>query len=151
MSTAPRFILLTSIFAAILAFILTIVPKYWATSRDQTYCYTSIKTLSEHHDRANCFTVSKLGTFSSVFYTREENWAPEFQKLNGHVIPGLWDGHGHLQQYGGLLQSVDLFGSQSLSNAIERIVEYSKRHPGVGDEKEWITGIGYVDSYHFAS
>jgi hypothetical protein len=142
MPSARGCILLTTIVAAIIAFILAILPKYWATSRDQTYCYSSIKTLSEHHNRANCFTVSKSGLFSSVFFAKPENWAPEYLRIEGHVIPGLWDGHGHMLQYGELLQSVNLFGSASLDDAIERVSRYARTHSGVGSQKEWIRGTG---------
>jgi hypothetical protein len=142
MPSARGCILLTSIVVALLAFVLTILPKYWTTSLDQTYCYSSIKTLSEYHDRANCFTVPKSGTFSTVFFARPENWSPEYLKIKGHVIPGLWDGHGHLLQYGELLQSVNLFGSGSLDDAIGRVSKYAKEHSGVGSEEEWIRGTG---------
>jgi hypothetical protein len=144
MPSARGCILLTSIAAALTAFVLTVIPQYWTTIWDQTYCYTSIKTLSEEHSRANCFTVSPSGTFSSVFYARPENWSPEFQKSSGHVIPGLWDGHGHLLQYGELLQSVNLFGSKSLDDAIERVSDYARKHSAAGSENEWIRGTGYV-------
>jgi predicted amidohydrolase YtcJ len=73
---------------------------------------------------------------------KPEEWGPDFLKVEGHVIPGLWDGHGHLMQYGELLQSVNLFGSESLNDAIVRVSEYAQEHSSAGSREEWIRGTG---------
>ncbi|KAF2433324.1 amidohydrolase family protein [Tothia fuscella] len=126
----------SSIIAALIAFAATFSQK----SSAKTYCYKSItldSDLAKTDKAPNCFTVSADGLFSRVFY-RNGVYVEK-----SHVIPGLWDGHGHLLQYGELLQSVNLFGVQSLNEAIERIRSYTRQHPGLGTSKEWIRGVGW--------
>jgi hypothetical protein len=61
----------------------------------------------------------------------------------GYVIPGLWDGHGHLLQYGEFLHSVDLFGSSSIGDVRSRLRNYIDSHPGAGTADNWIRGVGW--------
>lgn len=51
--------------------------------------------------------------------------------------------HGHLQQYGEFLHSVDLFGSSSIADVRERLASYLAKHDGVGSKDDWIRGIGW--------
>jgi hypothetical protein len=106
-----------------------------------TYCYTSVKTLSNGLDSANCFSVSN-GKFSKVFNGDSRSSVTE-NKRTGHVIPGLWDGHGHLYQYGESLHSVDLFGSGSMEEVQKRLVEYKNSHANVGTSEQWLRGVGW--------
>lgn len=114
---------------------------FFFQSRAQTYCYTTVKTLSPNSPPGNCFTVSRSGTFSKVFLLDLES-AKKY-KRDGHVLPGLWDGHGHLLQYGEMLHSVDLFGSDSLDVARKRIHQYAIKNPEEGTRNQWIRGIGW--------
>lgn len=60
--------------------------------------------------------------------------------LNGKtVVPGLQDAHGHVQGLGALLANVDLAGSQSYAEVIERIVQFASTKP----KGTWITGRGW--------
>lgn len=105
-------------------------------SSSNAHCYESLKTLSEDTPiDANCFEVSKNGLISRVFKDQSTS--------RGHVYPGLWDGHGHLLQYGESLQSADLFGSKSLDEALSRVKEYSNKHLNTGTKVEWIRGVGW--------
>jgi len=104
----------------------------------KTYCYSSITTLSpDTPENANCFTVARDGTITDVFYSATADVIP------GNVLPGLTDGHGHLLQYGELLNSVNLFGAQSLEEVRSRIKEYMLLHPEAGSEERWIRGVGW--------
>ncbi|KAF6516818.1 hypothetical protein HZS61_004021 [Fusarium oxysporum f. sp. conglutinans] len=76
-----------------------------------TYCYKSIRTHDPEQAEAQCFTVAD-GIFTAVGPRDADQ-----SMIDGYVIPGLWDGHGHLLQYGEFLHSVDLFGAQSLAEA----------------------------------
>lgn len=106
-------------------------------SKSQTYCYQGVRTLDEDKPSANCFTVSS-GVFTNVFaYEKAGDGGA------GYVIPGLWDGHGHLLPYGEFLHSVDLFGSSTLDDARNRIADYLDAHPGAGRRKEWVRGVGW--------
>jgi hypothetical protein len=108
-----------------------------------THCYASVTTLSSTIPTAQCFSTSS-GKFSRVF---RDEVPQDLQKLgkprSGHVIPGLWDGHGHLIQYGELLDSVNLFGAESMEEVKERLIEYMGKRGDVGTEKEWLRGVGW--------
>jgi hypothetical protein len=66
---------------------------------------------------------------------------PEIRK--GYVLPGLWDGHGHLLQYGEFLHSADLLGAVSPEVVRWRLWVYWAANPGVGGNGEWARGIGW--------
>ena len=106
-----------------------------------THCYTSVRTLSSRLPRAECFTVSN-GKFSRVFLDDSSSSGAK-QERAGHVIPGLWDGHGHLVQYGESLHSVSLFGAESMAEVKDRLVEYKAGHPEVGTSDQWLRGVGW--------
>lgn len=117
------------------AFVLfaVLLPDY--SSADE-YCYQSLETLDPNNDpHANCLEVSTDGHITRVFRGA--------QKQPGHVYPGLWDGHGHLLQYGELLKSVDLFGSGSLDETLDRITAYATAHPDAGTATQWLRGVGW--------
>src|SRR3569833_43176 len=102
-------------------------------SAAKTYCYEGVETFSDAQPSARCFTVAR-GRFSRVF---TPDLSADFETLPGYVIPGLWDGHGHLLQYGEFLHSVDLFGSSSAEEVRRRVIEYIEAHPGAGQRGEW--------------
>ena len=108
------------------------------------YCYKRIRTNDSNEPSARCFSVQD-GLFRHVWTNDDviSQRAPEFEMLDGYVIPGLWDGHGHLLQYGQFLHSVDLFGSQSLDDVRDRVKKYLSANPGAGNKDEWIRGVGW--------
>lgn len=110
-------------------------------SRTQTFCYASIKTLSAPENSCNCFTVSKSGAFSKVFSL--DTASSKKYRQEGHVLPGLWDGHGHLLQYGEMLHSVNLFDLGAIDEARERIHRYASEHSEEGTRDQWIRGLGW--------
>ncbi|MFT7678221.1 MAG: putative amidohydrolase YtcJ [Planctomycetota bacterium] len=55
------------------------------------------------------------------------------------AIPGLQDAHGHVASYGALLEQVDLAGSTSYEEVIERIVKHAAELP----PGTWVTGRGW--------
>lgn len=127
-------------------------PTWTASSQDsgsETFCYEGMQTLSEEGEpTANCFTVSDgvfTGTFTSSAAASPSGSGPGrgHDVRAGHVIPGLWDGHGHVMQYGEFLHSVDLFGSDSPAEVRRRIGEFLDAHPGAGARDDWIRGVGW--------
>lgn len=54
------------------------------------------------------------------------------------VYPGLIDSHCHFYGYGEGLQELDLVGTKSFAEVIEKVVEYSKTN-----KNEWIIGRGW--------
>lgn len=103
-----------------------------------TYCYQGIRTHDDEVPSAECFSVTD-GLFSRV----SAGEATDVRRRDGYVIPGMWDGHGHLLQYGEFLHSVDLFGSQSFDEVRERLEGYLDANPGAGTRDAWIRGIGW--------
>lgn len=82
-------------------------------------------TLNEQVPNAKCFTVGgKEGRFISL--SKETLKEDDHEGLAGGkivewmggkeavVIPGLWDGHGHLLALGEMLGSVKLYGAGSV-------------------------------------
>jgi hypothetical protein len=106
-----------------------------------TYCYKSVKTLFGALPQAECFTI-RNGRFTRVFLD-ETSFAQTKAHRTGHVIPGLWDGHGHLLQYGELMNSVSLFGIDSMTEVKKKLVEYKNIHPEAGTKDQWLRGVGW--------
>lgn len=128
-------------------------PLFGTTSDStETYCYHGIRTHDDDRPAAHCFDVSD-GRFTRVWAASEHDSHEDADDgdpstggpwpSDGHVIPGLWDGHGHLLQYGEFLHSVDLFGAVTLDEVRQRLVDYIARNPGAGSSTQWIRGIGW--------
>jgi predicted amidohydrolase YtcJ len=67
---------------------------------------------------------------------------PLSRKMDGDgktVLPGLIDAHAHVVRLGESLMMVDLMGTRSLDEALNRIAEYAERYPDL----PWITGRGW--------
>ncbi|KAJ0321621.1 hypothetical protein Brms1b_002648 [Colletotrichum noveboracense] len=110
----------------------------FSNNTETTYCYQGVRTHDETQPAAQCFTVLD-GNFTRVF-----PWEDASLTTNvGYVIPGLWDGHGHLIQYGEFLHSADLFGASTLNDVRGRLRDYAESHPDAGTKDEWIRGIGW--------
>jgi predicted amidohydrolase YtcJ len=126
-------------------------PLLFAESGDplSVHCYNSVRTHDNDQPSAECFSVTKDGVFAGV-WTRDGDQAAvkaaDVTVSEGYVIPGLWDGHGHLLQYGEFLHSVDLFGSQSLDEVRDRIKAYLAANPEAGTENHWLRGVGWDQS-----
>ncbi|KAF5025207.1 hypothetical protein F66182_2673 [Fusarium sp. NRRL 66182] len=106
-----------------------------------TYCYNSIRTHDSQQPEAQCFSVAD-GVFTAV-----GSGDVDQPIIDGYVIPGLWDGHGHLLQYGEFLHSVDLFGAQTLQEVRDRIKSYIAENPGAGSKENWVRGVGWDQSF----
>lgn len=120
--------------------------KIFRSLFEETHCYAGITTLSSSQPHAECFSVSN-GRFSRVFkdnlIKQDSAYDAVKDARSGYVYPGLWDGHGHLIQYGELLNSVDLFGSDSMTEVQARLVKYKADHPEEGSSRHWIRGVGW--------
>lgn len=73
----------------------------------------------------------------------------EVKYLDGYVYPGLIDSHGHILPYGEMLESVLLYGAESVAEVRIRIKEFLKKHQGegYGSREKWIRGIGWDQAY----
>ncbi|KAG5981060.1 hypothetical protein E4U55_003334 [Claviceps digitariae] len=128
-----------------------------------TYCYRGIRTHDHDNPSAQCFTVVD-GTFARVWSdpniekTLESSSAASLspfsssswnvsagkpELLDGYVIPGLWDGHGHLMSWGEFLHSVDLFDVKTISGVRDRVKTYLHTNPTSGTKTFWLRGTGW--------
>ncbi|SPN97336.1 related to amidohydrolase family protein [Cephalotrichum gorgonifer] len=124
--------------AVVLGYITLQRPLGPAAGPDEIFCYGSVRTHDDDLPSAECFSV-RDGLFSSV----SAEGPNEKRRRDGHVIPGLWDGHGHLVMYGEFLHSVDLFGSRSFGEVRERLARYLAENPGAGTSDAWVRGVGW--------
>ncbi|KAI5861183.1 amidohydrolase family-domain-containing protein [Durotheca rogersii] len=108
----------------------------------ETHCYQSVHTNWAEEPNATCFSVSPSGTFTRVFRAGADTELAR-SASPGFAMPGLWDGHGHLLQYGEFLNSVDLFGSASMDDVRARVRTYASRNPSAGSSDEWLRGVGW--------
>lgn len=76
----------SAIAVSILAAGTALVYNYLPTFGTQTYCYSSVTSLSPNvPENANCFTVTRHGTISKVFAADP---GTNHQVVQGHAIPG---------------------------------------------------------------
>lgn len=140
------FVLLTALVALAVALRLqqqplsSLLSSPSSSSPAVTHCYKGVRTHDEDKPSAQCFSVVD-GLFSRVL--SEDEIPDSAEENSGYVIPGLWDGHGHLLQYGEFLHSVDLFGSQSIEDVRNRIKAYLNANPDAGTKDQWVRGVGW--------
>ncbi|KAI1425723.1 amidohydrolase [Xylaria sp. FL1777] len=108
----------------------------------ETHCYQGVRTNGAAGANVNCFSVSSTGKFSKVFSVSNDSKLVETAHP-GYAMPGLWDGHGHLLQYGEFLNSVNLFGSTTMDEIRGRVSKYVGENAGAGSADEWIRGVGW--------
>jgi hypothetical protein len=104
------------------------------SGRTRVYCYGSVTTLDDKDTvfAPGCLSVDTNGNFGKVFSAaglssddmRAKGWDVD---LRGHVLPGLWDGHAHLLQYGEMLGSVQVYNTRSLEGFIPPSGVYERK------------------------
>lgn len=117
-------------------------PLQAVESHHQTYCYKRVRTQDQDLPEAQCFTVAD-GIFTEVFGNNDQLDLSQIVTSERYVIPGLWDGHGHLMGYGEFLHSVDLFGAESIEDVRTRIKSFIAVNPSAGSKDSWIRGTGW--------
>ncbi|RPB09937.1 hypothetical protein P167DRAFT_510079 [Morchella conica CCBAS932] len=113
-----------------------------AGGREARHCYARVRTNSEGEEGVNtCFSVKK-GIVTKIWNDTPESGATHH---TGYAYPGLWDGHGHVLQYGEMLHSVKLYGAESIDEVKIRIKKYLKAQldNDYGTPEKWIRGIGW--------
>ncbi|KAG6260980.1 hypothetical protein E4U49_004339 [Claviceps purpurea] len=119
-------------------------------SNASTYCYRGVRTHDRDNPYAHCFAVVD-GTFARVWSddnVEEQTLnsschTAQSKLLDGYVIPGLWDGHGHLGAWGEFLHSVDIFNATTIAEVRLRLKTYLKANPLSGTDKFWLRGTGW--------
>ncbi|KAJ8058606.1 hypothetical protein OCU04_012783 [Sclerotinia nivalis] len=123
----------------------------WTSST--LYCvrepYT-ITTLSPSFPNSKCFR-TRIDLITQVLENVPKGEHGEkITWLNGFVLPGIIESHGHILQYGEMLESVSLYDAESVEDVKSRIKEWLARHQGegFGQREKWIRGMGW-DQAHF--
>ncbi|MDJ1473061.1 amidohydrolase [Xanthocytophaga flava] len=100
-----------------------------------------VYTVNEKFEVAEALAV-KDGKILAVGTTKDilnQYEAPEKTDVQGQAIyPGFIDAHSHFYRYGLGLQTVDLTGTKSWDEIIQKVAEFSKNNPS-----EWIIGRGW--------
>ena len=146
-------IFVSAIAAAVFAYSFKQHPFLFTASEHDplpVHCYKSVRTHDAEHPYGECFSVED-GMFRHVWTQDDRDSLHGVRGIDvsvsdGYAIPGLWDGHGHLLQYGEFLHSVDLFGSTSLDDVRDRIKKYLAANPGAGTKDRWLRGVGWDQS-----
>ncbi|KAH8815530.1 amidohydrolase family-domain-containing protein [Xylogone sp. PMI_703] len=126
-----------------------------AHSTSQLHCVRDaasafITTLNVTQPHAQCFRVEN-GLFTEIFTEKPSlsSGAEQISYLDGFVLPGIIESHGHMLQYGEMLESVPLYGVQNIEEARSRIKTFLKHHEGegYGQRDKWIRGIGWDQAF----
>ncbi|EWC43686.1 hypothetical protein DRE_01573 [Drechslerella stenobrocha 248] len=128
-------------------------------NRTAVYCAAAGRVYTVTEDEfsvvpatATCFQVHDNGYFGEIWEKREDvpaELAADVIKVDGWVIPGLWDGHGHISQHGMMEYGVKAY-DKDLHGITRSILDYLDEHPDRGDgtRENWIQGTGW-DQAHF--
>ena len=104
----------------------------------------TIITMDKELSKANWVAVKdkKIAKIGTGECTEE---AAEVLDLTGKtVLPGLWDSHMHLLDWGFHLEAINMSGVGSLKEALERIEEGVKKVPA---EQEWVIAMDYLAGF----
>jgi hypothetical protein len=140
-------VLSTALLALVASSILKDVSesRLYCVSRDSPFFVT---TLNPSVPQASCFRIQQ-GIFTEVLTEEPTSIDEEITVLNGYVLPGIIESHGHILQYGEMLESVSLYGAQSVGEVRARIKDFLKAHDGggYGTREKWIRGVGWDQAY----
>jgi predicted amidohydrolase YtcJ len=142
MPAIQRILLAFSVAAALTAAAIAFWPTaqlplpFVSSPPDEVHCYDSVTTLDPARPRAECFAVGADGRFARVFQGSGEGG--NLRRSRGAVIPGVWDGHGHVLGLGEALNSVALGGAAGLEDAVDRIAAYVEIDPQAGEPGNWL-------------
>ncbi|CZT51073.1 related to amidohydrolase family protein [Rhynchosporium secalis] len=141
---------LSTAFIAVVASLLLTESQ---SSNPTLYCLSnptssSITTLNPSLPRAQCFRVED-GLFTEVFAEVPAGHGEQITFLDGYVLPGIIESHGHILQYGEMLESVSLYGAGSMEEVRKRIIAFLEAHKqdGYGTREKWIRGIGWDQAF----
>lgn len=148
-----NFLVLTILSCTIIPLFAGVLFVNQSASASTLYCVSdpvtySITTQNESTPHAACFRVQG-GIFTEVLAKRPTLSFEKVIYLNGHVLPGLMDGHGHILQYGEMLESVSLYGTESIKEVRNKIQTFLKLHEGegYGTRSKWVRGIGWDQAF----
>lgn len=139
--------------AASLALVASLMLAENKSSNPTLYCLSNptsstITTLNPSLPQAQCFRVVD-GLFTEALSEVPSGKDEEITFLDGYVLPGIIESHGHILQYGEMLESVSLYGADSMEEVRKRIRAFLEIHKGegYGSREKWIRGIGWDQAF----
>jgi len=158
-SDSTRSLPLTIISGLLIALFATVLPTLFQSPKAAVlYCVPNaylITTLDPAVPHAKCFRV-RDGIFTEVLAESplpSSSLATEKEEdvvmLDGYVLPGIIESHGHILQYGEMLESVLLYDAKSVDEVVLRIKSFLQEHAGegYGSREKWIRGIGWDQAF----
>lgn len=149
MAQSKGVVLFAILSSAFLALVASVLLHSSTSTQPSLYCVSDtasyhITTLNSTAPRAKCFRVQD-GIYTEVLETIPEANGQEIKYLDGWVLPGIIESHGHILQYGEMLESVSLYEADSMQEVRKRIAEFLEQHKGegYGTREKWIRGIGW--------
>ncbi|KAL3425521.1 amidohydrolase [Phlyctema vagabunda] len=140
-------------FAAVISVLaIPFIANLFFVARSTLYCLSNdsftITTLNQTAPRASCFRV-RDGIFREVLAERPRFSFEKVNYIDGHVLPGIIESHGHILQYGEMLESVSLYGATSIDEVRKRVQDFLKIHKsdGYGSREKWVRGIGWDQAF----
>ncbi|TAF65716.1 MAG: amidohydrolase [Cytophagales bacterium] len=101
-----------------------------------------VYTVNATFETAEAFAINE-GKFVAIGTTQDIKQKyqakTEIDAKNKSIYPGLYDAHCHFYGYGQFLQEVNLVGTNSPAEIIEKLKEYQRKNP----QKTWIVGRGW--------
>ena len=142
----PRCIFLYNwglLFNGVNLIILWLIMSCQSKQRADLIIYNAIVyTVDEDFSKTEAFAISN-GKFVAV--GSDEEILSNFESDNTinakgrPIYPGFIDAHCHFYGYGLNLQNVDLTGTKSFDEVIEKVISHRKKYPGT----QWIIGRGW--------
>ena len=130
-------------FVGLLIIISVFSFKTFTKKNADTIVYNAIVyTVDQKFTKAQAFAVTdgKIIEVSSTDAILKNYSAKEMIDAKGHAVyPGFIDAHAHFVGYGQSLFQVDLYGSSSWEEIVEKVKKFSAEHPN----EEWIRGRGW--------
>lgn len=127
--------------ALVLALILTTSCEYFKEEADMVVVNANIYTVDGDFSKAEAFAIQK-GKFVAVGSSEEIRkiyTSDQIVDADGRTItPGLIDSHCHFYGLGLKQQEVDLMGTKSFAEVLQRVQEFQKENP-----KSFIQGDGW--------
>ena len=128
-----------------------IVLLFSCTSRekvDSIYFNANVYTVNQNFEKAEAFAIKDgrfLAVGSSQDIRNQYQSDEEIDLLNSPVYPGFIDGHSHFVRYAKGLREVNLFGTTSFNELVERLQQHVEKYPdeasllGLGwDQNNWV-------------
>jgi len=124
-----------------IAIVLTVILTSCKQEVDLLILNARVYTVNENFDHASAFAVhnGRIVAIGNDNEIRNAYTSNQIIDVAGKAVyPGFNDGHSHFLGYGLSAFNVDLSGTKSFDEVVERVISHHQNYPS-----EWITGRGW--------